>query len=567
MNAKQIMISLAIVGGLALTACAPAAAPTRGPIGVAPRESQKSAENRRMPATAAAEPTSAPAAEAERPAPGPIAVAPAEGAASEESGDRGGGRVAPEPTAAPEEKGRREPYPTATPPADNYFQDYGVNPYVDTARDHLSTFALDVDTASYAVARQYVYDGYLPPYESVRAEEFINYFSQDYPKPSNIAFGVYADGAPSPFHRDGSYLVRIGVQGYDVPDRERKPASLTFVIDVSGSMADGGRLEMVKDALSMLVERLRPDDTVAIVVFTSNAWVALNPTSGRDKRAILDAIYSLYPQNSTNADAGLHLGYDVAMEMYRPGDINRIIMCSDGVANTGTTDPDALVEFARSYSDRIMLTTVGVGMGNYNDILLERLADKGNGFYAYVDTPDEAQKLFLERLTGTLQTIARDAKVQVDFNPDVVARYRLIGYENRAIADQDFRNDTVDAGEIGAGHTATAIYALQFRPNAEGRVGTVQLRWQDPDTREVKEINGNFNTWDLAGRFEDATPRYQLAATVAQYAEILRQSPWAGETSLRDLRRYADQVARQLRGDADVQEFADLVARASEFGR
>ena len=555
MNTRQIVVSLVVAGSLGLAGCAAPAA--RQPAGVAPREAPQSAESR------PAYPTAAP--QSPR-SPGPIAVAPAEGAASEAPADRAGSRVAPEPTSVAE--GERERYrPTPTPPTDNYFQDYGVNPWVDTTRDHLSTFALDVDTASYVMARQYVYDGYLPPYQSVRAEEFINYFDQGYPRPRNVAFGVYADGAPSPFHRDSSYLVRIGIQGYDVPDSERKPASLTFVIDVSGSMANGGRLEMVKDALSMLVERLRADDSVSIVAFTSNARVVLHPTSGRNKRAILDAIYSLYPQSSTNADAGLRLGYDMAMEMYRPGNINRVIMCSDGVANTGTTNPDALVEFVRDYSDRIMLTTVGVGMGNYNDILLEQLANKGNGFYAYVDTPEEARKLFLERLTGTLQTIARDAKVQVDFNPDVVARYRLIGYENRAIADQDFRNDTVDAGEIGAGHTATAIYAIELRPNAEGRAGTVQLRWEDPDTRRVSEINGNFNTWDLASRFEDAAPRYQLAATVAQYAEILRQSPWADETSLRELSRYANDVARLLAEDPDVREFADLVARASRLAR
>ncbi len=547
MNTRQIVISLVIAGSLGLAGCAAPIA--RQPAGVAPREAPQSAESR------PAYPTAAPRSSE------PIAVAPAEGAPAQEAGGR---RVAPEPTSVAE----RERYrPTPTPPTDNYFQDYGVNPWVDTDRDHLSTFALDVDTASYAMARQYVYDGYLPPYQSVRAEEFINYFDQGYPRPRDVAFGVYVDGAPSPFHRDNSHLVRIGIQGYDVPDSERKPAALTFVIDVSGSMANGGRLEMVKDALSMLVERLRADDTVSIVVFTSNARVALHPTSGRNKRAILDAIYSLYPQSSTNADAGLRLGYDMALEMYRPGNINRVIMCSDGVANTGTTNPDALVELVRGYSDRIMLTTVGVGMGNYNDILLEQLANKGNGFYAYVDTPEEARKLFLERLTGTLQTIARDAKVQVDFNPDVVARYRLIGYENRAIADQDFRNDTVDAGEIGAGHTATAIYAIELRPNAEGRVGTVQLRWEDPDTRRVSEINGNFNTWDLAGRFEDAAPHYRLAATVAQYAEILRQSPWAGETTLRELSRYADDAARLLAEDPDVREFADLVARASRLAR
>ena len=457
---------------------------------------------------------------------------------------------------------------TATPPMDNSFQDYGVNPFVDASRDHLSTFALDVDTASYAMTRRYLADGNLPPMEAVRTEEFVNTFEQGYPKPADVAFGLYADGAPSPFHNDGSYLLRLGVQGYDVPNSQRKPSVLTFIIDVSGSMGSDNRLGMVKQALGMLVQRLHNDDTVSIAAFTTNAWVVLEPTSGSDKRSILRAIDTLTPMNSTNVDAGLRVGYGLADEMYRQGANNRVVLCSDGVANTGAVDPNTLVDFVRTYAQRdIMLTTIGVGMGNYNDVLLEQLADKGNGFYAYVDTPEEAQKLFLEKLTGTLQTIALDAKVQVDFNPEVVSRYRLIGYENRAIADQDFRNDTVDAGEIGAGHTATAIYAVQLRPNAEGRIATMQLRWQDPDTRQVKEINGNVNTYDLAARFEDTSPRYQLATTVAQFAEILRRSPYTGEVGLAQLRSYAERVARELGDDADVQEFAQLVSRAAELGR
>ena len=294
--------------------------------------------------------------------------------------------------------------------------------------------------------------------------------------------------------------------------------------------------------------------------------MVLEPTNGLDKRAILNAIDTLTPMNTTNVDAGLHVGYDLADRMFREGAVNRVILCSDGVANAGNTDTNALIDFVRGYGQRgIVLTTVGVGMGAYNDVLLEQLADKGNGFYAYVDTQEEAQKLFLGRLAGTLQAIAIDAKVQVDFNPDVVARYRLIGYENRAIADKDFRNNNVAAGEINAGHTATALYAVQLKPNAQGRIATVQLRWQDPDTRQVKEINGNVNTFDLVARFEDTTPRFQLAATVAQFAEILRRSPYAGSVGLRDLRRYADRVAQSLPEDADVQEFAQLVAQSGSI--
>ncbi|MEA3349758.1 MAG: von Willebrand factor type A domain-containing protein, partial [Chloroflexota bacterium] len=458
------------------------------------------------------------------------------------------------------------PAPTAPPPQNNYFEDYGVNPFVDTYEDHLSTFALDVDTASYSVARRYVNDGHIPPAEAVRVEEFVNYFDMDYPTPSNVAFGIYADGAASPFHNDGSYILRFGVQGYEIPAQARKAATLTFVIDVSGSMAMENRLGLVKDSLQMLVDRLRPDDTVAIVVYGSNARTVLTPTSGENKNTILNAIYALRTEGATNAEAGLRMGYELAYEAHRPNTINRVILCSDGVANVGNTGPEAILETIRGYVETgISLTTVGFGMGNFNDVLMEQLADNGNGHYAYVDSVDEAEKLFVQNLTSTLQTIALDAKIQIDFNSDVVAYYRLIGYENRDVADQDFRNDSVDAGEIGAGHSVTALYAVTLRPGAAGRIATAQLRWEDPQSHQVTEINGNFNTWDLASGFGQSAARYQLAVVAAQYAEILRQSPWAGETSLYQLADYIYSISAALPSDADVAEFANLVNRASQL--
>lgn len=471
-------------------------------------------------------------------------------------------RIPVEPTSVAD-----QPAPT---PADTTFRDYGVNPFVNPTLDRLSTFALDVDTASYVVSRRYINDGLLPPFEAVRAEEFINYFVQDYALPRENTFGIYADGAPSPFHRDGSYLLRIGVQGYDVPESERKPAALTFVIDVSGSMDMDNRLGLVKRSLQLLVDRLRPDDSVSIVVFGDTARIVLYPTSGANRDAILSAIYRLQPEGSTNTEAGLQLGYEMATEAYLPGGTNRVILASDGVGNVGTTDPIALIAGAKGRAqDDVMLTTIGFGMDNYNDVMLEQLADKGNGFYAYVDTLEEARKMFINRLTNSLQAIAVDAKVQVDFNPEVVAQYRLIGYENRAVADQDFRDDRVDAGELNAGHNATAIYQVQLRPNAlaprdgvSGKLATVFLRWQDPDTRQVKELSGDVNTGDLAQSFNQTSPRFQMNAAVAQFAEILRKSPYA-EASLSQLSEYAWQAARLLPNDADMQEFAQLVQRAS----
>jgi Ca-activated chloride channel family protein len=544
MNAKSLSMFILIV--LLATACAPAATP----IAMAP-------------ATAA---RAVPTAQVYLPAP---TLAPSFAtSAPQPTMAYGYQPVYPPPTQAPfATQPGYLPLPGSAPtPVDNFFQGYGVNPFVDAREDHLSTFALDVDTASYTVMRSYLEQGNRPPAEAVRVEEYVNYFNQGYPNPENIAFGVYADGAPSPFQGDGTLILRFGVQGYQVPEWQRKPATLTFVIDVSGSMADGNRLEMVKQSLQYLVDRLRPDDTVGIVVYSTDARLLLPITTGSDRNAILGAIYSLQPEASTNAEAGLKLGYSLAMQAYRSGTSNRVILCTDGVANVGQTGPEAIMAEVHGYvAEGITLTAVGYGMGNYNDVLMEQLADSGNGNYSYVDSMEEARRIFVDDLTSTLQVIAMDAKIQVDFNPDTVGVYRLIGYENRAVADQDFRNDSIDAGEIGAGHSATALYAVQLRPGAQGRIATVQLRWEDPDTRQVKEINGNFNTWDLAGRFEDTSPRYQLAVVVMQYAEVLRRSPWAYNISMDQVAGYASQVARSLGEDAQVSDFAALTSRAAQI--
>jgi Ca-activated chloride channel family protein len=444
----------------------------------------------------------------------------------------------------------------------NYYQDPGINPEERTRRDHLSTFSLDVDTAAYSEARRYIRSGSLPPYEAVRAEEFINAFDQGYNTPQNAAFAIYADGAPNPFRDDGTYFLRIGIQGYEIPPEERKPLALTFIIDISGSMGNGNRLQMVKDSLEMLVYQLNYRDTVTIIVYNTQARLMLDPTRGDQHDQIIRTIQRLRAEGSTNAEAGLRLGYQYAMKTFDPQASNRVILCSDGVANTGQTSVEALLDMVGGYvAEGIDLTSIGVGMGNYNDVLLEQLADRGNGNYFYVDSPEQARKVFVDDLTSTLQVIAYDAKVQVDFNSDTVAEYRLIGYENRTIADQDFRNDTVDAGEIGPGHTATAVYQVRLVPSAEGRVATVQLRWQDAETRQVREINGNFNTWDLYGSYEESDPYYQNTVLVAQFAEVLRASPYA-QASLGELARMANQIARTLKAE-NVQEFAQLVRDAA----
>ncbi len=453
-------------------------------------------------------------------------------------------------------------------PHDMFFEDYGVNPSVHTEDDNLSTFALDVDTGSYTIMRNYLSEGNLPPEDSVRVEEYINYFEQGYPLPSaHQAFGIYIDGAPSPFTQTERYdMMRVGIQGYEVPDSERKDLSLTFVIDVSGSMDMDNRLELVKRSLELLVERLGRRDQVSIVVYGTDARVVLEPTSGSKSGRILRAINRLQPEGVTNAEAGIRLGYKMAMRAYNPDGENRVVLCSDGVANMGQTEWDEILREVRGYVEEgVFMTSIGFGMDNYNDVLMEQLADNGNGFYAYVDDMDEAERLFIDDLTSTLQTIAMEAKVQVDFNPEVVSRYRLVGYENRDVADEDFRDNSVDAGEIGAGHTVTALYEVKLYPRARGRIATAYLRWEDPDSREVVEMSKDFDTYQMSDSFHQADPYFQWTVIVAEYAEILRDSYWADEGSLEEVYREAQWVSEYLHRDEYVSEFVSLVKQAKRL--
>ena len=464
--------------------------------------------------------------------------------------------------------GALEP-PNDLPYIDNYFENYGVNPFIDVEDDPLSTFALDVDTGSYTVGRRFLQDGYLPDKDSVRVEEYVNYFKHAYPyPPEGQAFALQIDGAPSPYGEGERYqMLRIGVQGYAVPAEARKDVSLTFVIDVSGSMDMENRLELVKQSLELLVGQLHARDRVSIVVYGSDARFILEPTPGDQKETILAAIYALRPEGSTNAEAGLKLGYQAALRAFNPAGINRVILCSDGVANVGNTGAGSIWDQIKTHaSEGVTLTTVGFGMGNYNDVLMEQLADNGEGFYAYVDTINEAERLFVGNLTSALQVIGLDAKIQVDFNPQVVARYRLVGFENRAVADEDFRNDAVDAGEIGAGHSVTALYEVKLHPEAAGTIAAVYLRWEDPDTHEVNEINRAYNTAELAPAFYEAASEYQRDVLVAEFAEILRQSYWAQGGSLDALVEEALRLQAQRPDDADLAEFVELARRAAALG-
>jgi Ca-activated chloride channel family protein len=457
--------------------------------------------------------------------------------------------------------------PNGAPVGAMFFEDYGVNPFIDTEDDTLSTFAIDVDTGSYTIMRRYISDGHLPPDESVRVEEYVNYFDQGYSLPEDGAFAIHLEGAPAPYGENERYhLVRVGIQGYDVDPQQRPDAMLIFVIDVSGSMDMENRLGLVKESLRFLVDELRPTDRVGIVVYGSRARTILEPTPVDSRRTILRAIDQLEPDGSTNADEGIMMAYELAEQYALAGGINRLILCSDGVANVGQTAADAILGHAK---DGVYLSTFGFGMGNYNDVLMEQLADQGNGNYAYVDTLDEAQRVFVDKLTATILTIAKDAKIQVEFNPSVVERYRLLGYENRDVADEDFRNDEVDAGEIGAGHSVTALYEVKLAENTNPAevAMTVRVRYADPETDEVTEISESISRQGFAEEFDAASPHLQLSAVIAEFAEILRDSYWARDGDLSTLAIDARRIAEYLTQDADVQEFASLVTRAASLSQ
>ncbi|MFL5344827.1 MAG: vWA domain-containing protein [Hyalangium sp.] len=477
----------------------------------------------------------------------------------------------PAPEATPEEFSRLAVV-NGKPFADMYFKNYGVNPTIDTEEENVSTFSVDVDSASYTLARSYLSRGHLPEEDAIRVEEFINAFQYDYPDPGAAPFGVQVEAFPSP-NRRGYHVLHVGLKGREVSAAQRLPTNLVFAIDVSGSMGMGNRLGMVKRSLALLVEQLDARDTLAIVVYGDNARTVLEPTRATDRSRILSAIDALQPEGSTNVQAGLEVAYAIAASQAREGSISRIILCSDGVANNGITDADSIFESIKQYARRgVRLTTVGFGMGNYNDVLMERLAQVGDGQYAYVDRLEDARRLFVEQLTGTLQLIARDVKVQLEFDKSVVSRYRLIGFENRLLNKEDFANDKVDAGDIGAGHTVTALYEVKFREAralSSPAFATLRIRYKDPSTTlesgTSQEVAKALPTAMVRQSLEAASGPTQLSLVVALFAEKLRGSYWARTVSYEDLLKLWGQLPERLRTREQVAELRQLIQRAREY--
>ena len=452
-----------------------------------------------------------------------------------------------------------------------YFDHTGVNPFVATEEDALSTFAVDVDNASYTVARRYISGGSLPPKDAIRVEEFVNFFDAGYKQQSKETFTINLDGAPSRFG-DSYHMLRVGLQGKTIADEDRKAANLVFLIDISGSMDRENRLGLVKNSLRIMLEELGEGDRVGIVVYGHRAEVRLEPTDIGHKEVIIRAIDSLHTNGATNAYDGLQQAYRMARENYQSHKLNRIILCSDGVANMGgSTKAEEMLDQIRKASDKgITLSSIGFGMGNYNDVLMEKLANQGDGNYYYVDGSNEAERVFRENLTGLLQTIARQVKVQVEFDDSKVKRWRLLGYEHRDVADRDFRNDAVDAGEVGAGHQVTALYEVKLVDGAEGKLGAVHLRYEMPvhddgNAGQVEEISSEIETSQLVSGFSKATARYRLQVVVTEFAEILRGSYWAKESSLEELIPLADALAQELSGDKRVAELAGLIRQAADL--
>ncbi len=438
--------------------------------------------------------------------------------------------------------------PHPVPPVDreNYahFDDNGVQTVV---TNPVSTFALDVDTAAYANVRRLLRLGQLPPMDAVRIEELVNYFGYDYPQPErDLPFGIHTEIGPSPWAAD-RHLLHVGINAQALADSaDMPPANLTFLVDVSGSMRSPDKIGLLKRALKMLVGQLRAQDHVAIVVYAGAAGEVLAPTPGSEKIQINQAIERLEAGGSTNGGAGIQLAYSLARQQFKADGINRVILATDGDFNVGTTELSALEQMVeRQRRSGVALTVLGFGQGNYNDALMQKIAQIGNGNAAYIDSVHEARKVLVEELGATLEIVAKDVKVQIEFNPAAVESYRLIGYETRHLEREDFNNDKVDAGDVGRGHTVTALYELTLvgsgNPSVDPlRYGTDQraetqvqnpdelaflkLRYKSPTATKSQLITRPVVRASVIDRLDATSDDFRFSAAVAWFGQILRHS-------------------------------------------
>ncbi|PPD41351.1 MAG: hypothetical protein CTY15_13720 [Methylocystis sp.] len=436
------------------------------------------------------------------------------------------------------------------------FDSKDVNPVKQVAQEPVSTFSIDVDTASYAFARRMINAGQLPPKDSVRVEEFINYFPYNYPQPESaeVPFKPTITVAPSPWNAHNR-LVHVAVQGYALQSAQRPRANLVFLVDVSGSMSPEDRLPLVKNALRMLVDELKPEDTVALVTYASGSGVSLEPTKISDKGKIIAAIDVLGAGGSTAGAEGIQDAYRLAETHFDKGGVNRVILATDGDFNVGVTDQGELKGLIERKRDKgIFLSILGVGQGNHNDALMQTLAQNGNGTAAYVDTLNEARKVLVEEASSTLFPIARDVKIQVEWNPARVSEYRLIGYETRALRREDFNNDKVDAGDVGSSHRVTAIYEITpagekklvddlrygrkaAEPAASGdsELGFFKLRYKLPKEDESKLISAPIGDAQAVEKLAAAPEDVRFSIAVAAFGQLLKGAPYRGKYGYDDV--------------------------------
>ncbi|MGI2204157.1 vWA domain-containing protein [Shewanella oncorhynchi] len=473
----------------------------------------------------------------------------------------------------------------AIPLAQNKFEPLVQNGIMVAGEIPVSTFSIDVDTGSYATLRRMLREGRLPEKGTVRVEEMLNYFSYDYPLPAKNAapFSVTTELAPSPYN-DDMMLLRIGLKGYDLPKSQLGASNLVFLLDVSGSMASADKLPLLQTALKLLTAQLSAQDKVSIVVYAGAAGIVLDGASGNDTQTLTYALEQLSAGGSTNGGQGITQAYQLAKKHFIPHGINRVILATDGDFNVGMTDFDDLIALIEKEKDHgIGLTTLGFGLGNYNDQLMEQLANKGNGNYAYIDTLNEARKVLVDELSSSLFTIAKDVKVQVEFNPALVSEYRLIGYENRALAREDFNNDKVDAGEIGAGHTVTALYELRYveagqmandklRYGVDAQTGQekysreeiafLKLRYKLPEQTQSQLLSYPIRLDQNVKLLEQASDDFRFAAAVAGLGQLLNGSHYLHQFDYTKL----SQLARSALGDDPFgyrHEFVQLMETAA----
>lgn len=440
--------------------------------------------------------------------------------------------------------------------------------FIDTKKEAVATFAIDVDRASYANVRRYLSEGHVPPPDAVRIEEMVNYFTYSYPQPTDDApFSVTTEVAGCPWN-SGNRLVRVGIQGRNLEQWRMAPNNLVFLIDVSGSMTDFTKLPLLQQAFRVLVEELRAEDRVAIVVYAGAAGLVLPSTSGADKATILAALGGLSAGGSTAGGAGIELAYAVAKQNFLEQGNNRVILATDGDFNVGVSSMEGLEKLIEDKRrSGIFLSVVGVGSDNLQDATMEMLADKGNGNYSYLDSLLEAEKVFRHELTGTLVAIAKDVKVQLDFDPQAVASYRQIGYENRAMAKKDFDDDEKDAGELGAGHSVTALFEIvpaASRSSAPKRLATLRLRYKEPKGKSSHPLIAE--VVDEGKSAYEASPDLQFAAAVAALGMLLRDSPHKGTATWDDVFQLA-RISQGIDLDGTRKEFMKLAEAAKTMDR